>query len=200
MPSERASASIAGVRNVWFGAQILPPAAWTARGTEPPCCSGAKPASHGDGLPSAGASVRGEVRYIVRISGASFWTTCSVRQSNDWIMRRRSIPPLRISAITRRANSSGGSVAAGSSGEILVSQSKPIFVVARLLHQVEEVGQAGNARAVDRLLVGEALRVVGAGLEPTDVVALQFVEGEGADVGAAACPATCRPGRGWCPD
>ena len=64
---------------------------------------------------------------MVRISGASFCTTCSVRQSNDWIMSRRSIPPLRISAITRRANSSGGSVAAGSSGEILVSQSKPIL-------------------------------------------------------------------------
>ena len=27
MPSERASASIIGVRNVWLGAQILPPAA-----------------------------------------------------------------------------------------------------------------------------------------------------------------------------
>src|SRR5262249_9735860 len=47
----------------------------------------------------------------------------------------------------------------------------------------EEVGEPGNARAVDRLLAGKAPRVIGARLDPADVVARQFIESEGPDRG-----------------
>lgn len=46
----RASATRSGLRNVWFGCHILSPAPCTALGTEPSQDSGAKPASHGEGL------------------------------------------------------------------------------------------------------------------------------------------------------
>ena len=47
--------------------------------------------------------------------------------------------------------------------------------------QIKQLRQRRNARAVDRLLLGKALRVLGAGLEPADVVLLHFRERERAD-------------------
>jgi hypothetical protein len=46
-----------------------------------------------------------------------------VRQSNDWIIVRRSMPARRISAIKRRAKASGAMVSPGARGNTLVSMS-----------------------------------------------------------------------------
>jgi hypothetical protein len=137
-----------------LGAQIFPPAAFTAFGTDPSFLGSNPPATEDKSGLSAW-SVPGAVRYMVRISGASFWITCKVLQSKDCTIIRRAMPALRISAIARRANSSGGSVAARSSGDTLVSQSKPTRSLPERFTQVEEVRKARNARPVHALLVGE---------------------------------------------
>ncbi|MNC87343.1 hypothetical protein D3C83_30620 [compost metagenome] len=67
------------------------------------------------------------------ISGASFCTTASVRQSKDCTAARRSIFSLRITSMKARANTSGVTVRSGCSGEILVSMLKrtvslPLFL------------------------------------------------------------------------
>ena len=124
MPRDFASAIFCASTNPAFGDQIAPPAALTIRGTEPAWAAGSMPAVHGVGLPSTGASVRGEVRQTVAISGASRCTTCSVRQSNDWMAVRPVMPARRISSMSLRAKGSGGIVCEGSSGETLVSMLK----------------------------------------------------------------------------
>ena len=52
---------------------------------------------------------------------------------------------------------------------------------AAALHQIEQLGQRRDARAVDRPLLGKARRIGAARLEPADVVALHLGERERAD-------------------
>ena len=63
------------------------------------------------------------------ISGASFCTTCNVRQSKDRIVVRSATPASRMAAISARANGSGAIVSSGAFGVTLVSSAKRTSVL-----------------------------------------------------------------------
>ena len=96
----------------------------------------------------------------------------SVRQSNDCTLARAARPAARIAAATAVAKASGSGVSAPEVGVILVSMLKRTWSAPARAHELEQLGQRRNARAVGRPLLGKGRRIGAARLEPADVVAL----------------------------
>ena len=133
--------------------------------------------------PMLSKNVRGALRYTVGISGASFCTTCErapVEGLDRRARRHARLADRRRRA--RRANASGGErLRRARAAEILVSMLKRTRSLPALLHEREQVGEPRDARAVDRLLLREALRVVRPRLDPPHVVARELLVRERVD-------------------
>ena len=108
------------------------------------------------------------------MSGASACTILSVRQSNDWIIERFSIPPARMAAISARANGSGGSVSSGASGDILVSMLKRTASLRAFFTSANRSARRGMRAPSAGTWSGNLPRVAGRRVEPPDVVALEL--------------------------
>ena len=138
------------------------------------------PASHGDGPGSPRRIVSkfnaSTVRQTRSISGAMRLSAARVRQSNDCMLTRAVSPASRTAFAIAAAKVSGSGVSAPERWRDLGLDVEAHVLGAAAAHQIEQLGQCRNARAVPGTLFGKVRRVGAAGLEPADIVALHLAQ------------------------
>jgi len=150
------------------GDQTAQPASLASRGTEPPWAARSSPASQGEGRPLARPNRIHAVAFDREAAGGDLGREAARFDQPPPVERLDRAAPARLAqpdGVDRQLREAVGVDRELRFGRVGLDLDVEPYVRA---HCGEELRQRGEAFAVDRLLLGELLRVLGCRIDPAD--------------------------------